>query len=238
MGSNHLTSVLLLMGLCSSPSVGSGCIQEPPPGPSRPEATHLRDLAMIDGELAKRRREWAAHKASGNAQKDVKQLLTRLCGLDQYLRKSFNFPHEHGYGGTPGAQAFTEGLVRRMSALDADNDAPFQRKVLEMLEPLLASGETNPSNFALLHDRVTVNEGRLQRYGTQGFCVGPGKWAPRPIEDPEHVDARRKAMNLPPMADYMARFEGLCHQDETAKALEFRPLPRAEAPAHQGTQPH
>ncbi|HJW09469.1 MAG TPA: GH92 family glycosyl hydrolase, partial [Holophagaceae bacterium] len=99
-------------------------------------------------------------------------------------------------------------------AQHADQDVAFQKRVLGMLEPLMPHGGTEPSNYALLWDRVAVNEGRLQRFGSQGRCVGAGRWAPRPIEDPEHVDARRAAVGLGPLAEYIANFQNVCHEDE------------------------
>lgn len=108
----------------------------------------------------------------------------------------------------------------------ADGDLPFQKRVLTILEPLVASGDTDPTDFAYLCDRVAVNGRRLQRFGTQGFCTGPSTWKPRPVEDPDRVDARRKAMGLPPLADYIAGMNGLCHRDETVGALKTTPLPK------------
>jgi hypothetical protein len=100
-------------------------------------------------------------------------------------------------------------------ALHADGDLPFQKQVLKLLSPLWSSGETDSANYALLFDRVSVNEGRPQRYGTQGRCTGVGRWAPRPTEAPDHLDGRRRAMGLPPEAEYIAHMNGYCHQDET-----------------------
>ena len=107
----------------------------------------------------------------------------------------------------------------------ADEDLPFQKGVLTLLEPLVKTGETNPSNFAYLFDRVAVNDHRLQRFGTQGYCTGPGTWTPRPIEDPAHVDERRKAVGLAPLGDYIASFKNICHEDQTELALKNLPLP-------------
>jgi hypothetical protein len=107
----------------------------------------------------------------------------------------------------------------------ADRDLSFQKRVLDLLEPLVPSGGTDPSNFAYLCDRVAVNDHRLQRFGTQGYCTGPGTWKPRPIEDPEHVDERRKAVGLPPLKDYIASFQNICHEDQTQRALRTLGLP-------------
>ncbi|TPW20655.1 MAG: hypothetical protein FD126_1470 [Elusimicrobia bacterium] len=85
----------------------------------------------------------------------------------------------------------------------ADLDVAFQKDVLRRLEPLAASGQTSPANFAFLFDRVATNEGRLQRYGTQGGCAGPGVWRPNEQEDPARVDERRASVSLPPLAVYV-----------------------------------
>ena len=50
-----------------------------------------------------------------------------------------------------------------------------------------------------------------QRYGTQGTCVGPGKWEPLPTEDPNLLDERRAQVDLGPEADYIAIFKDICH---------------------------
>jgi hypothetical protein len=93
----------------------------------------------------------------------------------------------------------------------ADLDLDFQKKVLKILTDLYPKNETNRSNYAYLYDRVAVADKRPQRYGTQGRCVGPGKWEPHEIEDQANVDARRKEMGLMSMSDYMAGFKDLCH---------------------------
>lgn len=50
-------------------------------------------------------------------------------------------------------------------------------------------------NLAMLTDRVRVNTGRPQLYGTQFRPIG-GKHVPLEIEDTEHVDERRAQMGL------------------------------------------
>ena len=92
----------------------------------------------------------------------------------------------------------------------ADHDRAFQREVLDVLAGLVETDETSVRNYAYLHDRVAVGEGRPQRFGTQGQCVGPGRWEPYPIEDAETVDVRRAAYGLEPIADYAARFTAYC----------------------------
>jgi hypothetical protein len=60
---------------------------------------------------------------------------------------------------------------------------------------------------AWLLDRVRVNAGQPQLYGTQ-FTVTDGHFGPCPIEDPHRLDERRAAAGLEPFADYEARMRG------------------------------
>ena len=92
----------------------------------------------------------------------------------------------------------------------ADRDPAFQREMLVMLEPLAAEGEIEPSNFAYLYDRVAVNAGRPQRYGSQGRCVARGVWAPNDLEDPERVQALRDEYELGSLAEYTAHMHRYC----------------------------
>ena len=77
------------------------------------------------------------------------------------------------------------------------DDLAFQKECLEKMEPLVAAGEVTAKDYAHLWDRVAVAEGRPQRWGTQFDGDEPA-----PIEDPANVDARRKAVGLPTLAEY------------------------------------
>jgi hypothetical protein len=97
----------------------------------------------------------------------------------------------------------------------ADQDPEFQKEILATLEKLYLTGETRPANYAYLHDRVALSSSdpskrQPQRYGTQGRCIAPGKWEPFPIEDEANIDARRAAVGLPPLAEYIAGFQDIC----------------------------
>jgi len=79
------------------------------------------------------------------------------------------------------------------------------RRFVPILAPLVEKGEIKGADYALMFDRLAISEGRPQRYGSQIHCVA-GKYEPFPIEDPDHLDALRAAMNLPPYADYLAPY--------------------------------
>ncbi len=108
------------------------------------------------------------------------------------------------HGGLPHArQVGADGVAAAWLLVQhADGDADFQRQVLGGIMPLVESGEVSAHDFVLLTDRVLVNAGKPQRYGSQLAAVG-GKWQPKPMEAPEQVDQRRAAVGQMPLADYL-----------------------------------
>jgi hypothetical protein len=91
----------------------------------------------------------------------------------------------------------------------ADRDVAFQKEYLAWLEHAYRAGEIAPEAgeaVALLTDRVRSNEGRPQLYGTQ-VQVRDGKVAMLPMEDEANVDARRAALGLPPLSEYLAQLK-------------------------------
>lgn len=63
-------------------------------------------------------------------------------------------------------------------------------------------GEVDSEHVAYLTDRVLVGEGKPQRYGTQ-LENKDGNLTPYPLEDPETVDERRRAVGMSPLAEYL-----------------------------------
>lgn len=84
-----------------------------------------------------------------------------------------------------------------------------QRWGLPWLEAARERGDADGQMLALLTDRIRVREGRCQRYGTQltGQADAQGLRV-HPVEDPAELDARRAAVGLPPIADYLKLFKG------------------------------
>jgi hypothetical protein len=65
-------------------------------------------------------------------------------------------------------------------------------------------------------DRVLMDEGQPQIYGTQYVGVQGGGIEPWPIADPATVDERRRAVGLPALAENTARLRAQ-HTHETAR---------------------
>ena len=81
-------------------------------------------------------------------------------------------------------------------------DEQFRKKCLGLFEDAVHQNEADRVSLAYLTDRVRLNEGKSQIYGTQGQLSSDGVIVPFPIEDEEHVDERRKEIGLPPIVEY------------------------------------
>jgi hypothetical protein len=81
------------------------------------------------------------------------------------------------------------------------------RRFVPVLEPLVAAREVQGPAYALMFDRLALSEGRPQRYGSQMSCKA-GKFVVSALEDPDHVEDRRKAMGFTEtLAEYTKHFE-------------------------------
>lgn len=76
----------------------------------------------------------------------------------------------------------------------ADHDVAFQRRCLTMMEAL-PTYEVELWQIAYLTDRVLLNEGEKQIYGTQ-WSVHNGVSSYRPMLEPERVNEKRREIGL------------------------------------------
>lgn len=81
-----------------------------------------------------------------------------------------------------------------------DSDPSFQLRILDTCD-------FEPKEKAYLTDRVLVNAGKLQRYGTQMYRSESGELVLRPIEDEESVAERRKEIGLESLDVYTQKMK-------------------------------
>lgn len=85
----------------------------------------------------------------------------------------------------------------------ADHDVEFQSQCLSLMQRLPV-GDVSLQDVALLTDRIRVNKGLSQIYGTQ-FRQIDGKHVPKDIEDMGNVDKRRAEMGLDTLDENIKR---------------------------------
>lgn len=82
----------------------------------------------------------------------------------------------------------------------------YRLKYLPYLQQSVARGDLPAKRLAMYEDRLLLQQGKPQRYGSQATSADGGVSLLTPVEDPEHLDARRKAMGLPPICEYLQHF--------------------------------
>ena len=87
----------------------------------------------------------------------------------------------------------------------SDHDPEFQKRALNMMRQEVEYQNANPQDFAFLSDRVALNTGGKQIYGTQvTYNLISGKASPRPTIDPDQINERRAKVGLEPIETYLA----------------------------------
>ncbi len=92
------------------------------------------------------------------------------------------------------------GFIVQHAILDPD----LQRRCLPLLEMAVAADEAFLFMVAFLTDRVLMEQGQPQRYGTQHVGGPDGTLIPWPIDEPDTIDVRRIAMGLEPLDERTA----------------------------------
>ncbi|WP_295991220.1 DUF6624 domain-containing protein [uncultured Alistipes sp.] len=83
------------------------------------------------------------------------------------------------------------------------DDTIVQEKYLPVLRQAVAEGRAEGWHLAFLTDRIRMNRGEKQIYGTQTVTRGGQLDYVVPIEEPERVDSLRRSIGLKPMARYL-----------------------------------
>jgi len=85
-----------------------------------------------------------------------------------------------------------------------DKSVGFQEKILKAMKAELPKHNADPKNFAYLTDRVLLNTGQKQIYGTQlTYNTDSCQAIPKPLADSLNVDRRRSEIGLEPIESYL-----------------------------------
>jgi hypothetical protein len=81
------------------------------------------------------------------------------------------------------------------------------RQLVPFLRDAVARRDAASAQLAMAEDQIRVEEGRSQIYGTEVTQGPDGVPKLYPLEDPESVDERRRAVGLPPLDEYLRQLE-------------------------------
>lgn len=112
---------------------------------------------------------------------------------------------QYGY---PGFQQVGEKSANNFWLLvqHADAHPDFQRQTLKLMLPEVKKKNASAVDYAYLTDRVAINSGQPEEYGTQMVYKGEGlniTAVPTSLRDPKNVDKRRAAIGMGPLQEYL-----------------------------------
>ncbi len=113
--------------------------------------------------------------------------------------KLFSLLDKYGW---PTASAVTEYAAAGAALIINHSTHEVRARYFPMLEAAFEKGEAQPLRYAKMCDRLLVEEGKAQRFGTQWHFQG-SKRVPDPIVNPENVDKRRAEIGLGPLSVYL-----------------------------------
>ncbi|MGE7774442.1 DUF6624 domain-containing protein [Chitinophaga sp. NPDC101104] len=137
----------------------------------------------------------------------------------QMIFREFGYP---GYDlvGKAGSQHYWN-MVQH-----CDFDPDFQQRVLTAMEKEVKRKNADVQHFAYLTDRVALNTGRKQVYGTQvTYNTDSCQAYPRPVADSSRLNARRAAAGLEPVENYLNDMSEM-HFEMNRKSYEDRGIRR------------
>ena len=175
-----------------------GCSQLPDKRPSsdvQMPDIRLQLLEMKDKDQ-QARTFYAADKNPTPEQIEYVKNIDRI--NSQYIK---NLVKEYGW---PGIEMIgQDGIHAFWLILQHSADYQFQQEALPYITRLYETGTLDAQSYALFVDRVLIQNGKLQRYGTQIKEWHDKTPVPHPINDPGNVDVRREKIGLFPLEEYL-----------------------------------
>ena len=96
----------------------------------------------------------------------------------------------------------------------ADHNLDFQKSYLQEMQSFADKTPEEHKHYGYLLDRVLVNSGELQEYGTQGYMdLGVGKWVLHPVREPEHLNKRRLSLGMEPHDEYIQDMNNMTNHE-------------------------
>lgn len=169
-----------------------------------------RQLDSMMAEDQKWRMEFVKQMQGEKTEHDSAAIVTRMKQTDSLnqlaIRKILTANGYPGFNmvGNTSSEAF--GAM----VLHCDDDVALQEQALALLEREIKKKNASEKLFAFLTDRVLINKGKKQRYGTQTEMSADGtKFVAAPVADMKNVDNLRKKLGLPPLKDYLEQVNAL-----------------------------
>lgn len=162
-------------------------LQGEPPAPNPALRAELVAMRDADQEI---RRRWNKDQKNTTLNAEMKQLDAKNVARLREILKTYGWPGKSLVGSDGANAAWT--IAQHGGEL-------FLRQTVPLMRAAAEHSELDWSLVATSIDRDLLARGMKQTFGTQFENC-----APKNLDDPAHVDDRRGAVGLGPLADYAA----------------------------------
>lgn len=192
----NLTLIVVLTGLCLI-SMSNAIYAQGKRDPADERAVTNDKIRILLFNLKKVDQQIRDEFVQDRNNRDV---ITRMTEIDNNSTKQLKeIIQKHGWPTVK--MVGKDGNRAAFLIVQHSSDHEFQKDCLKYIKNDAEKGDSSWEGYALLTDRLLVNEGKKQIYGTQ-FDIVNDELKPLPIDDEENVDQRRKAIGLLPLAEY------------------------------------
>ncbi|RZJ88279.1 MAG: hypothetical protein EOO20_14050 [Chryseobacterium sp.] len=207
--------VNVLFGFCVMAllltSVGCHDVSQPRKQPAiiltDAKKTALKDILIkvYDSDQKYRAQAMLASNQHGLKSKEVSVLAKKIDSIDyvnlpvvKKIIKTYGWLGSKDIGEKANAAIYL--VIQHADQKDRASFLPIMRNAVK-------SNSASKQDLANLEDRVALDQGRAQIYGTQlGMNEKTGKYYLFPLKDPEHVDLRRSKMGMIPIKEYLKQW--------------------------------
>ncbi|MFD2512897.1 DUF6624 domain-containing protein [Pontibacter locisalis] len=169
---------------------------------NQPLKNELESIYETDQQI--RREFLAAREKHGMESVEVKALGHKMEQIDkENQEKVVAIIEQHGWPGKSmvGMQASTAAFLVIQHA-----PQEIMEKYLPLMRMAAAKGEASNNHLAMMEDRVRMNKGLPQLYGSQVQMNPETKqWELYKVEDESNLDKRRAEVGLGPIKEYLKR---------------------------------
>lgn len=163
----------------------------------------IRELAIVEDadQFFRQDMEHVQQKFGGDS-REMKQLMRSMKEADSLnfvkvsaILEKFGWPGTEAIGFSANTTVFM--VIQHANLDQQDRYLPLMRKAVK-------EGKALASQLALLEDRVALLHHQKQRYGSQvAWDMKRNSYSLLPLEDPQHVDERRREVGLQPLKYYL-----------------------------------
>ncbi len=165
-----------------------------------------QQLSLIDYEDQRYRNQMDDVQTKyGGGSKEMKALITSMREADSI--NLLQVAAILGKYGWLGADAVGDEGNSALFMVIQHADKKARKKYLPLMREAVKKGNAKSKELALMEDRVALEEGKKQIYGSQlGWDMKGNTYYLVPIEDPDNVDKRRISVGLSSLSDYLSSF--------------------------------